>query len=126
MKTKGVIFILLFVMAINSLSLQQLFKIPVLISHFFEHQQRNESITFMDYLSMHYWGSDIDDNDHDRDMQLPFKKGDLGHSFQTFFIEHRIELVVENFPSERSYGVIKSQNHTSSHFGSLFKPPRLA
>lgn len=113
-------------MTVNSLSLQQLFKIPVLIAHFFEHRQRNESITFIEYLSMHYWGNDIDDNDQDRDMQLPFKKADLDHSIQKYFTPLSIEILVENFSLESSYTILESQHHSSSHLGALFKPPRLA
>lgn len=125
MKKRGILFVLLVILTVNSLSLQQLFKVPVLIVHFFEHQERNESITFLEFLSMHYWGNDIDDNDQDRDMQLPFKKADLDHSSQTFFMQLSTELVAEHFSLESVYTVLEPQHHTSSHSGSLFKPPRL-
>lgn len=126
MNKKGIIIILLAIMTINSLSLQQLFKIPVLIVHYFEHQERGTPITVTEYLSMHYWGTDINDNDQDRDMQLPFKKMDIGQSLHVLFVYSPIELVNGDFPVGRSYSIIESQHHSSSHLGSLFKPPRLA
>lgn len=122
---KRIIIVLLMTITLNSLSLQQILKMPILISHFFEHQQRGPSITFIEFLSMHYWGQDIDDNDDERDMELPFKKVDFSHSSLTLFVEANIELVTGNFPSDSSYTILESENHSASHLGSLFKPPRL-
>jgi hypothetical protein len=67
------IFIILLVLCINNISLGQAYKLPVLINHFIEHHERDNRVTFLDFLSMHYWGKDINDNDQDKDMQLPFK-----------------------------------------------------
>ena len=110
----------------NSLSLQQVLKLPVLVAHFFEHQQRGYSITVMEYLSMHYWGQDIDDNDHDRDMQLPFKKVDASQSSMTFFVPSTFDVVSLDFPVKISYAFPESDDISSSHLGSLFRPPRLS
>ncbi|MCX2480956.1 hypothetical protein OQY15_17760 [Pedobacter sp. MC2016-15] len=65
--------------------LRELSKLPLLFEHFSEHQQRNPSVTFVDFLSMHYWGDDLDDNDDNRDMQLPFKKLDV-HTVQLHYL----------------------------------------
>jgi hypothetical protein len=50
----------------------QLGKLPALVQHFIEHKELNRNITLWDFLCMHY-GKDINDNDQDRDMKLPFK-----------------------------------------------------
>ena len=63
-------------------SLGELCKLPVLYDHFVEHRNLDKSIDMLDFLSMHYLGHDLDDNDQDRDMQLPFKKVDNHFSFQ--------------------------------------------
>ena len=126
MRKKGIIIFLLSIMAINSLSLNELFKIPVLISHFFEHQQRGTDISFIEYLSMHYWGEDINDNDQDRDMQLPFKKVDFSQGSLTLFVQHSAEFHAVSFPAERTYAIHASTHLISNHLGSLFKPPRFA
>jgi hypothetical protein len=65
--------IVFIILCINNISLGQAYKLPVLINHFIEHQQRDKKVTFFDFLSMHYWGKDINDNDQEKDMQLPFK-----------------------------------------------------
>jgi hypothetical protein len=124
-RKKGIIFVLLAIIAINSLSLQEFLKIPVLVAHYFEHQQRGPSITFIEYLSMHYGGKDINDNDQDRDMQLPFKKVDLSHASQTLFAESEVELVTDILPLTNCFTFLEPQLHSSTHLGSLFKPPRL-
>ncbi len=125
MRNKGIIIWLLAIMTFHGLSLEQLFKLPVLIAHYFEHQERGQSITVTEYLSMHYWGTDINDDDQDRDMQLPFKKVDMGQFAQALFIQSPIDLIADDFPLECSYSILESQHHSSNYLGSLFKPPRL-
>lgn len=55
--------------------LQQLLKLPVLVEHYFEHKQQDNSTSFAGYLIHHYFEEDNDnvDDDHARDCQLPFK-----------------------------------------------------
>jgi hypothetical protein len=118
--------ILLVIVSVNSLSLQHIFKLPVLIVHYFEHQQRGPDITVIEFLSMHYWGQDINDNDHERDMQLPFKKFDFSQSGTTLFLNQSSQFTFNDFPSEQQYTVTNSEDHVSQHLGSLFKPPRLS
>lgn len=125
-RNRGMIILLLVTMTINSLSLHQVLKLPVLVAHYFEHKQRGQAITVMEYLSMHYWGQDIDDNDHDRDMQLPFKKVDLSHSSMTLFVPSTFDVVSFDFPVKKSYAFPESDDIASNHLGSLFRPPRLS
>lgn len=78
---KACVYILLSFFLLNN-SLGELFKIPVLYAHFMEHRHLDSRIDLLDFLSMHYLGNDLNDNDQDRDMQLPFKKIDGHGSFQ--------------------------------------------
>lgn len=52
----------------------QLLKLPVVFQHFVEHQQEDNSISFLQFLDIHYLHGSPKDADYDRDMQLPFKK----------------------------------------------------
>ncbi len=54
----------------------QLLKLPVILQHFHEHQQRNPGISFFKFLDMHYLHGSPHDEDYERDMQLPFKRAD--------------------------------------------------
>lgn len=59
---------------LHTISFDQLMKLPVLVMHYIEHRAQDGNLTVMQFLSMHYWGHDNNDNDQDRDDQLPFKK----------------------------------------------------
>lgn len=51
-------------------------KAPVLFSHFIEHKADNDAITFYTFIYQHYQDDDGNDQDNDRDSQLPFKSHD--------------------------------------------------
>ncbi|HWW40039.1 hypothetical protein [Pedobacter sp.] len=53
---------------------------PILIEHYQEHKQRDANISVMRFLSLHYWGEDLNDDDQEQDMKLPFKKVDSSFS----------------------------------------------
>jgi hypothetical protein len=53
---------------------------PILIEHYQEHKQRDASINVIQFLSLHYWGEDLNDDDQEQDMKLPFKKVDSSFS----------------------------------------------
>lgn len=49
-------------------------KLPALVSHYFEHKEKDSKMNLLDFISMHYAKKAIKDSDYDRDMQLPFKQ----------------------------------------------------
>ncbi|MFZ9387594.1 MAG: hypothetical protein ACO25B_06905 [Chitinophagaceae bacterium] len=49
----------------------QLFRMPKLIAHFFQHHRQDNSIGFVEFIAMHYGGDDGTDADDDMDNQLP-------------------------------------------------------
>jgi len=121
---KVCVYILLTLTSVSSTELHQLFKVPVLFKHFAEHQQRDSRVGFVDFLSMHYWGKDINDNDDERDMQLPFKKIDA-HPSQVCFIPD-IRVFIEKVFTQSialSYPVYKHVYHSSLALSSPFRPP---
>ncbi|MEZ5018112.1 MAG: hypothetical protein R2800_13720 [Flavipsychrobacter sp.] len=66
------LFFLAFLM--SATPLYQLFKTPILYTHYFEHKVNNPDISVFDYIFMHYIGDDGVSEDDVTDMQLPFKK----------------------------------------------------
>jgi hypothetical protein len=98
-------FILVLAVLTQITELHELGKLPLLFEHFSEHQERNASVTFTEFLAMHYWGDDLNDNDDNRDMQLPFKKMDI-HTVQLHFlppmsgikIKSAVVRIVLNYP----------------------------
>ena len=51
----------------------QLLKFPILVHHFIEHQSEDKSLTFSDFLNMHYSNANVVKDDYAKDMKLPFK-----------------------------------------------------
>lgn len=109
-------------------SIGELFKLPVLLSHFSEHKAIDEHISLFDFISMHYLGNDMNDKDEARDMQLPFKKMNVHFSFQIasfpnskFIPENRFEVIDTYLPF-----LFKTNRHKDPALVSLFRPPCLA
>jgi hypothetical protein len=121
---KVIPYILIFLIASNIGFFQQFYKLPVLIEHFKEHQQiRN--VSFIDFLAMHYWGDDLNDDDGDRDMQLPFKNIS-GYSLQVVFIpteKHTIHIPFNIGHKESSIIPFTSNLYSNPALFSVFRPP---
>lgn len=69
---KAIVISLLFTLISIQTPLHEIFKVPVLITHYFEHKEQNNDLSLIDFFKLHYAESLID-SDHDRDMELPFK-----------------------------------------------------
>lgn len=109
-------------------SLGELFKLPELMTHFSEHRTLNHNIGIFEFLSMHYLGNDLNDNDQDRDMQLPFKKVSSHFSFQIASIPKPSILDKENMEVFDSYLriIFKNNRLKDPALAELFRPPCLA
>lgn len=123
---KVLLYLLLFVVTAEASELDQLAKLPILFQHFAEHQERDKSVSLMQFLAMHYWGDDMNDNDNDRDMQLPFKKLDDHHSQIYFLPAIRIATVKEVAQPVHPVTYSYNPGHIADHaLASLFRPPRV-
>ncbi|WP_031527501.1 hypothetical protein [Dyadobacter crusticola] len=123
---KLILHFMLTVLILDTTSLYQVFKVPTLIRHYVEHKALNQDISFLDYLSMHYWGDDLNDNDDEKDMQLPFKKFEIQHT-SFLFVPFSNTFTFKNtfWPVKADYGPDKPQGHYNAALGSLFRPPRV-
>jgi len=106
-------------------NLCQLVKLPMLYTHFQEHRQRNHNCDISSFLSMHYWGQDLDDNDDDRDMQLPFKKCDI-HAPLFLFVQHSKTIAPRPAysPLRNNFGFDHDDAYYNPALEALFRPPR--
>jgi hypothetical protein len=122
---KVCVYILLLLIVADITELHQLIKLPVLFQHFAEHKQRNHNVSFTDFLSMHYWGDDLNDDDNDRDMQLPFKKLDA-HPTHVMYLPS-VRILVTTVPTQRimvSYHpVYQHEYFPNPALASPFRPP---
>lgn len=120
------LYIMLVLLVSESTSLYQLAKIPSLYSHFIEHKMLSPAVTFTDYLSMHYWGQDIDDDDDEKDMQLPFKKFDI-HTPSFLFVafDKVFSIKPQCWPINPDFNRDRLIVYFSPEQNSLFRPPRV-
>lgn len=118
------LYILFFLILADATSFHQFFKLPVLFKHFEEHKERNRNVDMMDYLSMHYWGQDIDDDDDERDMELPFKKVDTSSFQLLYFPSNKMSGHQFNGRSLASaYPIYRHNHNPNPAFSSFFRPP---
>ena len=57
----------------STTELHQLMKLPFMVEHYFEHKNKNNSLTFFEFLIRHYSNVTVLDEDYSKDMKLPFK-----------------------------------------------------
>ncbi|MCX2493929.1 hypothetical protein OQX63_10625 [Pedobacter sp. PF22-3] len=119
-----VVLLLLFPVLIFNTSVREVIKAPQLVLHFLQHHQLNAEISFIDFLEMHYLGQDLDDNDDEEDMKLPFKKIDGHHIISVGVPEEKfilLKAVCLNIYIRKSFDYTNC--YSNPDFGSLFRPP---
>lgn len=67
------LYLLIIITAAYSTGLSELAKTPAFISHYKEHRADNSASGLQEFISMHYFGHDKKDDDHQKDEALPFK-----------------------------------------------------
>ena len=75
---------------------------------------------------MHYWGGTVlNDNDQDKDMQLPFKKVELSSFIQIAIPTPNIAVEKQQFYTLKiSYPLSQNADLSNPALSSLFRPPR--
>lgn len=104
----------------------QLLKFPVLLEHYSEHKEQNDRISFIDFLQMHYAGYDFNDNDQDRDMQLPFKSHNDWATVNAETFPPPAAMVALRPCASASCKIITHHrlNFRSSYLSAIWQPPK--
>ena len=112
---------------LSSTEAHQLLKLPVVFQHYAEHKQENKSISFIQFLAMHYLHGSPKDKDYSRDMQLPFKSSaDCPSSTAPAFVPVMVEIIPVK-PSEISLNknsFLQYQILLSSYLANIWQPPK--
>jgi hypothetical protein len=116
----------MFTLLFSSEPFVELFRIPALIQHFQEHQERDERISFADFLAMHYWGDDLNDNDDEQDRTLPFKHDSILSVHQAQLTPADIQLPGPAVPPVVTLYAIYKVFHPDAQLEALFRPPKPA
>ncbi|MBK0402979.1 hypothetical protein I5M27_08265 [Adhaeribacter sp. BT258] len=102
----------------------QLLKLPVLIGHFYEHQQEDHEMSFADYMVHHYGGHEKD-ADYETDMKLPFMTETETLSL-TFFAPHPTVFPIQKFAFQEA-SKANSRYHLqlkSTYLSTIWQPPK--
>lgn len=125
MKSIAVIFLIV-VYTFTATEAKQLLKFPVMLEHYAEHKKHDATISFFDFIYMHYAGSDFDDTDQDRDMKLPFKSSSFANYNITVFYPTSIALVLKPVVfTKNKTAFYTEENFQSSYLSSIWQPPRI-
>jgi len=108
---------------LGSTECHQVLRMPLLVKHYYEHQQQVDSLTFWEFLVLHYKNDVAHD---DQDMSLPFK--DCHHAAATsapavpcqrFTFTPLSPVTTENLFS------FNQEQLPTSYLGEIFQPPRI-
>lgn len=108
-------------------SIGQLLKVPNLLEHYKEHKKSTSTntITFTQFIKLHYSKSVKDNHNHDEHQNLPFKTLDNVVSVFTFCFSqyqfHFVKLLIEN-RRKFFYKIF----FKSSLIASIWLPPKIA
>lgn len=105
----------------------QVFRLPNLIDHFFQHHRQNPNINFFQFIAMHYGGDDGTHADDDMDDQLPCHNTN----------NNTLSVVYPDFPNDipsfaidinvlPKYGSLLQLGNSSKHVVPVLQPPRTA
>lgn len=109
--------------------LQHVFRLPVLVAHYFHHNQSEDHIHFTDFIALHYSetkGYHKDDQHHN----LPFKHQDLTLEQNTISIavvDPAFNIPAVEVTKDSKVKIIGSQHYYSflSH-SVIWRPPKFA
>jgi hypothetical protein len=104
--------------------LGQLFGLPKLVSHYFQHRQLDRSVTFIDFLAMHYGGDDGTTADDDIDNQLPYHHVDNHCLSVVYYPSDQYVFNINIIEHDTEYGSRLIAGHPSEHVSLILQPPR--
>lgn len=116
--------LVIFLLIGESTGLFQLAKLPFLYKHYIEHKDLNEQLRLVDYLVMHYWGDDMNDDDDEKDMQLPFKRYEVAGPVFLFVKESKVVIGRQVWVVETDFPCEQPECYFNPAGKSLFRPPR--
>ncbi|NOT52004.1 MAG: hypothetical protein HOP10_12090 [Chitinophagaceae bacterium] len=125
--SKTLAIILVSIHLMGNTEVGQIFKLPRLVHHFFQHQHIDPSIDFFDFLAMHYNGDDGTTADDDFDKQLPYHNAD-NSTVGVVYSPMVSDLPVFELPaiSSREYNDPLQPGVSSKHVLVIIQPPRQA
>jgi hypothetical protein len=124
---KNLAILLISVHLLGNTEMGQLFKLPQLVNHFFQHERLNPHLNFFEFIVMHYAGDDGTKADDDFDKQLPCHNTD--HNTLSVVYSPMVKDIPAagvNVWPYREYGSRLQPGTSSKHVLLILQPPRKA
>lgn len=118
--------ILALVLITGATEMHQLLKIPFLLQHFRDHRNEDSSLSFYDFLKIHYTKTHHpDDNDDQEDSELPFKStGNIFHlDIPVVAKKEASQFIIDPLEKVR---ISHPEGTPCRRTFSIFHPPRIA
>jgi hypothetical protein len=120
-------FIFSVVYLFSSVTVSELFKLPVLISHYCQHCEDDRSATLGKFLMQHYFYETGTDKDAIEDNKLPFKSIESINTVSLVSLTPPVLAVIPvyyNMPIAISFGLYKNPYLLSRYVKNIWQPPR--
>ena len=124
---KNLAILLISVHIVGNTEMGQLFKLPLLVNHFFQHERLDPGLSFFEFIVMHYAGDDGTKADDYLDKQLPCHNTDH-NTLSVVYSPMVKDLPVTDFhvwPS-KEYSDPLQAGTSSKHVLLILQPPRQA
>lgn len=112
----------------SATELSQLLKLPTLVTHYIEHKEQNQELSFWQFLCIHYAKGNVKYADYDKDMKLPFKTSDNFSNQLTFCAT--TPLLIGNKPSyqpvKKDQQIPTDEKLISSYLSTIWQPPKIS
>ena len=122
---KYVTLFLIFTYLFSMTELHQILKAPLLVEHYYEHNDSKE-LSVLTFLEMHYLNGNVKDADYEKDMKLPFKSFQDNHPNVVLHLPETTDFfnfITFSLSEQKPY-CIKNQVNTSSFLTSIWQPPK--
>ena len=121
------IYTVIFLYVTATTQLSQMYKLPVFISHFLDHDKGGAFIDEMKVFIIHHYGGHEMDDDWETDQKLPFMKVEIAH---IDLAEVPKIILVTPFVTKKKIGTtlvyFNDSNIYSHYLNSIWQPPKQA
>lgn len=98
--------------------------------HFAEHKRENPKITLWEFMCIHYAHGEVNDDDYDKDMRLPFKSHSFCSCTSITFCQPVINYDLSRKDAFKSINIKTNFGYnfsfSSNFFSSIWQPPKIA
>jgi len=112
---------------LSTTELFQLLKLPILMEHFAEHKQQDDSMSFLGFL-IHHYGGHQPDADWATDMKLPFMQlsdsSGLSASVAPNAVNFHFLRAVS--PQGKPFFAYSDDNLVSAYLDTIWQPPKFS